>query len=111
MHPAIKRAWGLNDLFPIIPVATGGMLALVGHKELATPMVLILVGLFWGLIGRFTSRVITGLAVVNIIVGIGSIYLTTLAIQNLWMYLLVFQGISCLVAGIMLRAQQHETAS
>ncbi len=111
IHPAIQRAWGLNDLFPIIPVATGGMLALIGHKELVMPIVMIFVGCYWALIGRFTSPIITALAGVYITVGIGSIYLSTFNIPHLMFILLAFQGIGCTIAGFVLAAQQRSNRS
>lgn len=106
IHPAVKKAWGFNDYFPLIPITTAGMLALSGYTSLCMPIVLILVGCFWGLIGRFTSPVISLLAAVNITLGIGSIYLTKIGIPYLWVYLLVSQGLSYLLAGIVLRAYQ-----
>lgn len=106
MHPAIKKAWGLNLLFPLIPVSTAAMLSLAGYSELIMPIVLILIGCFWALVGRFTSTIITALACIYLIIGIGSIYLATLSIPHFWMYLLEVQGIGCIVAGIALHLQQ-----
>ncbi len=111
IHPAIKKAWGLNNLFPIVPVATAGMLALTGNTELIMPIVLIFVGCFLAQIGRFAGSIITLLACTLITVGIGSIYLTTLAIPHLWMYLLIFQGIMSIIAGCALQTQQQTTQS
>ncbi len=111
IHPAIRRAWALNDFFPIIPIATGGILALIGHKELVMPIVTILVGCYWALIGRFTSPIITILACVYIIVGIGGIYLSTLNIPHLMFILLAFQGIGCIIAGLVLSTQHRSNLS
>ncbi len=108
VHPAIKKAWSLNLLYPLIPIATAGMLALIGHEVLAMPIVLILVGLFYALIGRFTHVAMTSLAVVYIVVGIGSIYLTTFNISKLYMYLLAFQGVTCMIAGLVMHYSNRE---
>lgn len=108
VHPAIKKAWGLNLLYPLIPVATAGMLALIGHAVLAMPIVLILVGLFYALIGRFTHVALTGLAISYIVVGIGSIYLTTFNIPSLYLYLLLFQGIACMIAGLVMHYSNRQ---
>lgn len=111
IHPAIKRAWGLNDFFPILPITTAAMLAFTGNTELIMPMVLILVGCLWMLIGRFTSPIITGLALSLFIAGIAGIYLSTLGIPHLWKYLLMYQGISCFIAGLILHIQQNSKPS
>lgn len=108
LHPAIKKAWGFNAFFPLIPVATGGMLALCGYKDLAMPVVLILVGCFFCLIGRFTHVAITVLALSYVIVGIGSIYLSTLNIPCLYMFLLAFQGCACVLTGLVMRFFSNE---
>lgn len=108
LHPAIRKAWALNSIFPLIPVATGGMLGLCGYGKLATPIVLILIGCLFSLVGRFTHRAISGMAITYIIAGIGSIYLTTTPLApSLWMYLLIFQGLVCFITGFILHRAHH----
>lgn len=107
MHTAVQQAWSFHDIYPIIPIATAGMLALTGNKAMIPPITQILVGCFWGTIACFSSRVISWVATVFIVTGIGGIYLTTLTIPHLWAYFLLFQGTVCTIAGMALFVEQR----
>lgn len=108
VHPIIKSAWAFNQFFPLVPVATAGMLAYIGYKILVMPIVLVLIGCYFVLIGRFTHGAVTGLALSYLTVGIGSIYLTTYNISALWAYLLIFQGLASVVVGLIINYDCHE---
>jgi len=103
LHPAIRKAWALNPFFPLIPLATASMLWFAGYTPLISPMIMILVGLYFAHIARFAQPIINGLAFTYIIGGLLSIYLASLQLPHLWYYLLSFQGLSCVITGLILR--------
>lgn len=106
VHPAIKKAWALNPYFPLVPLATSAVLALTGYSALIGPIVSILVGLYFSLIGRFSQCAFSVLAAVYIVIGLVGIYVATMGIDNSWYGILWLQGASCIVTGMILRAQQ-----
>ena len=107
MHPVIKKAWERQKFFPIISVATAAALAITGHGELICPIILILVGCLFALFGQFTPFIVTAVACSYIIGGIIGIYISTLPIPHLWMYLVSYLGLGLILMGLILHYQQR----
>lgn len=106
IHPLIKKIWNIGKYFPIIPVATAAVMALSGYSILISPIIMIQIGCLLAVFGLFTSRVVQAIAWCFIVVGISSIYISTLAISNLWIYLVIFQGLALIMMGIILNREQ-----
>jgi hypothetical protein len=105
----VKQLFELGKLFPMIPVATAAMLALVGQSDLIAPLILIMIGMLFVIFGQFSSPVVSRIAWANIIAGLAGIYLSSLHINNLWAYLVVYQGLTFILMGILLNsAQKHD---
>ncbi len=107
MHPIVKKAWEVGKFFPIVPVATAAALAATGYSELIAPMTLILVGCLYALFGQFTPTIVSVTACAFIAGGLAGIFLTTLGIPHLWMYLVVYQGLGCVLMGTSLLCKQR----
>lgn len=102
----VNRLFELSKLFPLIFVTTGGMLALIGQSDLIAPILLIMIGTVFVIFGEFSSAIVSRIAWSDIIAGFAGIYLTTLGIAHLWAYLVIFLGLSFVLMGILLNAQQ-----
>jgi hypothetical protein len=103
----IEKVFSVGEVFPIIPIATSAMLALTGHTDLISPIILILVGSLLALYGQFSSVIVTIGAWANIVAGIVAIGLTTYQIPHLWVYLVCYQGCSIIIMGIILWYMQN----
>lgn len=103
----VKKVFDVGVLFPIIPISTAGMLALIGQIDLISPVVLILTGTLFVLYGQFSSRIVNVVAWANIIAGLIGIYATTYMIDHLWIYLVMYQGLTFIVMGFVLRYMQQ----
>lgn len=98
----VEKIFNIEKIFPIIPVAVSAVLALSGYTNLIAPIVLILVGCLFALFGQFSSFIVSCVAWANIIVGMVGIWLTTYHIDNLWAYLVGYQGLMIMLMGFFL---------
>jgi hypothetical protein len=103
----VKQLFELGKLFPLIPLATAAMLALIGQSDLIAPIILILIGMLFVIFGQFSSPIVSRIAWAIIIAGLGGIYLSTQGIAHLWAYLVIFQGLAFMLMGALLKCQQH----
>jgi len=92
--------------FPIIPIATGAALGATGNGDLATPIVLILIGTLFIFFGQFSSKIVSTVAWSIVIAGIIGICLSSYAIAHLWVYMLLYLGFSFIMMGHILRYEQ-----
>lgn len=105
----VKKLCDVGRLFPIIPVSTAAALALIGYSDIITPIVLILIGTFFVILGQFAPPILSIVAWANIIAGLIGIYISSYGINHLWIYLLVYQGCTFIIMGIVLHyLQQHD---
>jgi hypothetical protein len=102
----VEKVFNIGKIFPIIPIATSGALAFVGLSHIIAPIVLILTGSLYIVFGQFMSAVVSIVAWINIIVGLMGIGLAGYMINNLWMYLVIYQGCTFVIMGIVLRYLQ-----
>ncbi len=98
-HPIIKKAFGLEYpmVAAILAVAFG--LSLVGSGELVYPLVFLLLGVFYNLLGRFSNSTVTTVSWLYILASPFYMYLLDFKIDRLWMYFMIFQGLTCLAIG------------
>lgn len=110
-NPLIAKLFAVGKFFPLIPLAVGASLGATGHSNLIMPMVMVLIGLLFLLFGQFTQTIVSLTASSLIVAGILGIWLTTLTIPHLWMYLLAFEGCAFIGMGLVLQHTQRQTAS
>ncbi len=108
LHPVTKQAFSISRLFPIIPIATAAMLAYVGYAALISPFILIILGCLFAFLGQFSQPIVTAIAWSYVIGGLVGVYLTTLSIDHLWMYLVAYQGLGCIAIGLYTRWENRE---
>lgn len=103
----VKKVFDVGIFFPIIPISTAAMLGLIGQADLIAPIMLILIGTLFVLFGQFASSIVSIVAWANIIAGLIGIYVTTYMIDSLWAYLVIYQGLTFIVMGFVLRYMQQ----
>lgn len=101
----------IGKWFPLIPVSVGAALGATGNGDLATPIVLVLIGTLFTFFGQFSSKIVTTIAWSIIVVGIIGICVTPYAIAHLWVYLLMYLGFSFICMGQILRYTQNNNHS
>ena len=107
-HPLIKKAFGIGR--PVV-VAIFGMvyvLSYVGEPQLIHPIVLVLLGLLFNLYGRFTIPVVNIISWSYIILGLLYGALSKIAIPNLWIYMSLYNGLTYILMGVLLKREQKE---
>lgn len=103
-HPLIRKAFSLTKPFMLAIFCVIFALSAVGQFWLIHPMVFILLGLMFSLYGRFTIPAVSYIAYSYIILGSLYVYLNkTAEIPNLWIYMLVYNGLSYIAMGLLLR--------
>ncbi len=103
----LEQAFSIGKLFPFIPISVAAALGITHNENLISPMVLILIGTLFTFFGQFTSRIVSTMAWSMIIAGIGGILLMPYAIPHLWIYLIMYQGLSFVIMGYLLRYEQN----
>ena len=103
----LKKLFVGMKFFPLIPVSMAALLAYTGHADLIGPLILILIGSVFSFFGMLAQPVILFLAWALIIGGLVGIYCTSLAINNLWHYLLFYQGALFIITGLILRCTNN----
>jgi hypothetical protein len=99
----IKKIFdGIGKPFPIIAVTTAASMACAGYSAIIAPMMLLLVGILFFFFAQFTATLVRYHAFNLIIAGIAGIWLSLLHLPFLWMLLVIYQGCSFVVMGIML---------
>jgi hypothetical protein len=106
-NPLVEKGFDVGKFYPLIPLSVSAVLAISGYSQLISPMVLILVGVLMVIYGSLTNAIVTGGAITNIIGGLVGIWLSTLSIQHLWAYLVLFQGFIFVIIGFVLLRQQR----
>jgi hypothetical protein len=102
-HPLISKAFSLTRPFTIAIFGVMIALALVKQYQLIHPVVFILLGLMFSLYGRFTIPIVSYIAYSYIALGLVYIYLNQMQIPYLWMYMVVYNGLSYIAMGVFLR--------
>ena len=77
-------------------------MAFAGYSALISPIILLLIGTLFLFFGQFTTAVVRYNAYNLIAAGIIGVWLSTLHIPHLWMFLVVYQGLSFISIGIIL---------
>jgi hypothetical protein len=95
----------MGKFFPIIPNSTASALYISGYSQLISPIVLIQVGILFSFFGRFTHYIVNVIAWSYIAAGIAGIYAANL-VPNLWIYLVIYQGVLLIVMGVALRSEK-----
>lgn len=93
---------GIRRVFPFIVLATAIMLAITKNSILIAPIILILIGCLFLFFGQFGLPRVRLMAYNLIGAGLFGIWLTTIGISHLWMYLVFYEGLSFLVLGLLL---------
>jgi hypothetical protein len=108
-HPLVAKAFSLGRPFFVSIIGMIIALSVIGEFKLIHPVVFILLGLLFNLYGRFTINAMTYIAWSYI--GLGFIYtlLTQYQIPNLWIYMTVYNGLSYIAMGVLLRKEQKAT--
>ncbi len=102
-NPFLEKIFDdIGKPFPFIAVATGGVMAFAGYSALISPIILLLIGTLFLFFGQFTTAVVRYNAYNLIAAGIIGVWLSTLHIPHLWMFLVVYQGLSFISIGIIL---------
>ena len=105
-HPLIKKAFSLKTPFIVCIFGVMFALAAVHQYQFIHPMVFVFLGLMFALYGKFTIPAVSYIAYSYIGLGFVYIYLTQFHIPNLWIYLLVYNGLSYIAMGMFLRKEQ-----
>jgi len=109
-NPLIEKIFnGIGKFFPMVALSTAAALAFAGHASLISPIILILVGCLFLFFGQFSLPVVRLNAYNLIIAGIAGILLTTLNIPHLWMYLVIYEGLSFVIMGLALNRLNKPT--
>lgn len=106
LHPLIRKAFSiykpfLTGLFGLIFAFSA-----INQGQLIHPVVFILLGLYFSLYGRFSIPAVSYIAWSYIIIGPLYAYATKFDIPNLWIYLTVYNGLSYVLMGVLLRRQR-----
>ena len=89
-----------------IPLLAAIILNVTGNSILIVPTILILNGFFYLCLNKFFPYIFTLMAWAFIVGGLVGMYLTTLSIPHLWMYLVGYQGLGYVILGLFLKFSQ-----
>jgi hypothetical protein len=110
-HSFVQKVFRVGNWLPTIGLSVAAALAIAGYANIIAPIMLILVGSFFMFYGQFTHRSVSIAAQALILGGIVGILLTAYAISDLWIYLVVYQGLIFVVMGYVLhRTRMHHQA-
>lgn len=101
----IKKIVSASYWFPLIPLATGAALGMIGQTHLIVPLVQIILGTFFMILGRISAPIVTLIAWSLVAGGLIGIYWSPV-IDSLWMYLLIYQGFLFVIMGAILHKEQ-----
>jgi hypothetical protein len=107
-HPLIQKAFQIGKPFYYSIIGIIVALLVIGQAQLAHPVVFILQGLLFNLYGRFSIPAVSWIAWSFIVVGIGYALLTPYQISNLWIYMLIYNGLAYVAMGFLLRRARRE---
>lgn len=108
-NPLLGKVFkGIGKPFPYIVLSTAVVLAQTGYGELIAPIVLILIGIEFLFFGQFSDKIVRAIAYNLILAGLGGIWLSTLSVPHLWMYLVIYQGLSFVVMGMILNQSNKQ---
>lgn len=105
-HPLIKKAFSLRTPFVICIFGVIFAFAAIHQFQYIHPLVFVFLGLMFSLCGKFTIPAVSYIAYSYIGLGFVYIYLTQFQIPNLWIYMLVYNGLSYIAMGLFLRKEQ-----
>lgn len=105
-HPLIKKAFSLKTPFIVCIFGVMFAFAAIQQWQFIHPMVFVFLGLMFSLYGKFTIPAVSYIAYSYIGLGFVYIYLTQFHIPNLWIYMLVYNGLSYIAMGLFLRKEQ-----
>lgn len=108
-NPLLGKVFkGIGKPFPYIVLSTAVVLAQTGYGELIAPIVLILIGIQFLFFGQFSDKIVRVIAYNLMLAGLVGIWLSTFSIPNLWMYLVIYQGLSFVVMGMILNQSDKQ---
>lgn len=102
-HPLIIKAFKVYNVFWVAIIGLGISLSIVNQGQLIHPLVFVLLGFLFYLYGQFSNKLVRLIAWSYIILGIFYIFMTKFNIENLWIYFILYQGISLILLGNYLR--------
>jgi len=105
-HPLIQKAFSLSRPFFVSIMGMIVALSVTGQFQMIHPFVFILLGLLFNLYGRFTINAMTYIAWSYIVIGFIYTVLTKYQIPNLWIYMTIYNGLSYVAMGLLLRKEQ-----
>ena len=103
IHPLIKRAFSIGRPILVAMLAVALGLCFIGQDALVYPLVFIMLGLFYNILGRFSHSSITQVSWLYLGMGFVYICLTKYDIPMLWGVFLVLHGLTCLYMGLSLK--------
>lgn len=104
----LAKVFSFCTWFPLIPLAVGGLLGFIGYAELATPIVLVLIGSLYIFLGQFTPFLVYANGCFNVCLGLVGIIASSYSVPNLWAYLVATQGLSFVITGLLLQKEQRK---
>ena len=107
MHPLIEKAFSLKTPFMLCIFGIMVTFASIGRYEFIHPLVLVVLGLMFSLYGRFTIPAVTYIAYSYIVLGFIYLYVSQMqVIPNLWIYIVVYNGLTYVLMGLFLKREQ-----
>ena len=100
LNPIIKKTFGIQVPFVAAIIAAGIGLGFTNNRELVYPIVFILLGIFYNLLGRFSNNSLSIVSWLYIIAGPLYMYLISFNIPHLWTYFIVFHALTCIFIGM-----------
>ncbi len=106
LHPLIQKAFSLTKpiVFSIIGVVI--VLSITNHSEFIYPVVLILLGLMFSILGKFSIPSVSYIAWSYIFCGLLHFYLIQFKIPYLGFYFLAYNGLSYILMGFLLSKEE-----
>ena len=101
-HPLIRRALSVKN--PILVTIFGSLFVMIpsGYGALVYPFVYLLIGIFYNLLGKFSSPILRYVGWSYTILGLVYAYMTQFHWPYLWMVFTTYMGLSYIVMGIFL---------
>ncbi len=105
-HPLINKAFSIGRPFLVSIIGLIIALSVIGQFQLIHPVVFVLLGLLFNLYGKFTIPAVNYIAWSYTVLGIVYAILSTEHVPHLWIYMTVYNGLSYIVMGLLLRRDQ-----
>lgn len=103
----LQKAVELHSLILKTLVLLNIALAFGGYSDLILPLDLILIGLVYNLLGRFTLKLLSYVSLSYILIGVVVIGLNNHLASNVWLAEIYYLGITYIIMGIFLERNYH----